>query len=76
MYKKRVKGRSVGGQTREKTCGMQSDIGTVVMIHDNGKGYEVEFFTLKGKTRSVETLKASQVRSVKSNEVAHSRKIA
>ncbi|WP_226940561.1 MULTISPECIES: DUF4926 domain-containing protein [unclassified Imperialibacter] len=55
---------------------MQSDIGTVVMIHDNGKGYEVEFFTLKGKTRSVETLKASQVRSVKSNEVAHSRKIA
>jgi len=55
---------------------LKGDIGTVVMVHGNHEGYEVEFFTLKGKTRSVETLKASQVRSVKANEVAHSREIA
>ncbi|CAD5253723.1 MULTISPECIES: DUF4926 domain-containing protein [unclassified Imperialibacter] len=55
---------------------VKGDIGTVVMIHDNRKGYEVEFFTLMGKTRSVETLKGNQVRSVKANEVAHSREIA
>ncbi|WP_339812014.1 DUF4926 domain-containing protein [uncultured Imperialibacter sp.] len=54
----------------------KGDIGTVVMIHDNRKGYEVEFFTLMGKTRSVESLKANKVRPVKANEVAHSREIA
>ncbi|MEQ9102543.1 MAG: DUF4926 domain-containing protein [Imperialibacter sp.] len=51
---------------------VKGDIGTVVMIHDNKKGYEVEFFTLMGKTRSVETLNTSQVKAVKANEVANS----
>ena len=52
------------------------DIGTVVMIHEKGKGYEVEFFTLPGETLGVETLRRDQVRPVEADEVAHVRKIA
>lgn len=52
------------------------DIGTVVMIHEKGKGYEVEFFTLHGETLGVETLHSNQVRPVEADEVAHVRKIA
>ncbi len=54
---------------------MHGDIGTVVMMHDSGKGYEVEFFTLDGKTLTVETLFADQVRKVETDEIAHVRKI-
>ena len=52
------------------------DLGTVVMIHEGGKGYEVEFFTLHGETLSVETLRSHQIRPVGTDEVAHVRKIA
>ena len=55
---------------------MKGDIGTVVMIHGKNEGFEVEFFTLEGSTRSVETLSPAQIRMVKSNEVAHVREIA
>lgn len=54
----------------------RGDIGTIVFIHNNHEGYEVEFFTLDGATRSVETLKSSDVRAVNANEVAHARGIA
>lgn len=54
----------------------KGDIGTIVLIHNNHEGYEIEFFTLDGATRSVETVKASDVRAVKANEVAHARGIA
>ncbi len=54
----------------------QGDVGTVAMIHHNGKGFEVEFFTLEGKTLAIETLLAHQVRAVEADEVAHVRKIA
>ena len=49
------------------------DIGTVVMIHDGGKGYEVEFFTVNGKTFDVVTVEAAQVRAVNNNELLHAR---
>jgi len=54
----------------------EGDIGTVVMIHGDYEGFEIEFFTLMGKTRSVETLSKGDVRSIGPNEVASSRKIA
>ncbi len=38
------------------------DVGVVVMIHQEGAGYEVEFFTLDGKTFDVVTVEQSQVR--------------
>jgi hypothetical protein len=55
---------------------MTGDIGTVVMIHAAGQGYTVEFVTLGGKTIAVETLTATQVRAVGSDEIAHVRQRA
>jgi hypothetical protein len=52
------------------------DIGTVVLVHDEGKGYEVEFVTLDGDTVAVATLRAEQVRPVQHDEIAHARSIA
>lgn len=53
----------------------RGDVGTVVMIYDEGEGYEVEFFTLDGETYTVETLLADQIRTVKKNEVTHVREL-
>lgn len=52
------------------------DIGTVVLIHGEGKGYEVEFMTLDGETIAVSTLRADQVRRAHADEIAHARPIA
>ena len=52
------------------------DIGTVVLVHDEGKGYEVEFMALDGKTIAVATLRGEQVRAVQHDEIAHARSIA
>lgn len=49
------------------------DIGTVVMVHRGGEGYEVEFFTVSGKTFDVVTVTAAQVRAVHHNELLHAR---
>ena len=51
------------------------DIGTVVLVHGEGKGYEVEFVTLDGETIAVVTLRAEQVRAVQHDEIAHARSI-
>lgn len=54
--------------------GLQAgDIGTVVLIHNAGAGYEVEFVTLDGETLVVATVLAAQVRSAMSKEIAHAR---
>jgi hypothetical protein len=52
------------------------DIGTVVLVHGEGKGYEVEFMTLDGETIAVSTLQSDQVRPVHHDEIAHARSIA
>ena len=49
------------------------DIGTVVLVHQSGRGYEVEFLTLDGKTIGVTTLMADEIRPIGSREVAHAR---
>lgn len=41
------------------------DIGTVVLVHGEGRRYEVEFMTLDGETIAVSTLRADQVRRVR-----------
>jgi hypothetical protein len=51
------------------------DVGTVVMTHQNGEGFEVEFITLDGKTVAVETLLRHQVRPIRRGEIAHVREI-
>lgn len=54
----------------------RGDIGTVVLIHEKGKGYEVEFTTLDGETIAIVTLAADQVRPSKPKEIAHVRDLA
>ena len=51
----------------------RGDIGTVVLIHGDGKGYEVEFVSLDGETMAVVSLLPSQVRPIGRREIAHSR---
>ena len=54
--------------------GLQAgDIGTVVLVHQNGKGYEVEFVALDGETIAVVSLNPPQVRSIKRREIANVR---
>jgi len=54
----------------------RGDIGSVVLVHEGGKGYEVEFTTLDGETIAVVTLNAKQVRHSKPREIAHVRGLA
>lgn len=54
-------------------CG---DIGTVVLIHGEAKGYEVEFTTLDGEPVAIITLLVSQVRLAHEREIAHAREMA
>lgn len=49
------------------------DVGTVVLVHEGGKGYEVEFVTLEGETHAVATVTAGDVRPIDRNEIAHAR---
>lgn len=52
------------------------DIGTVVLVHEGGRGYEVEFVTLAGDTYAVTTVTADQVRPIDRHEIAHARSVA
>jgi hypothetical protein len=54
----------------------RGDIGTVVLVHRDHKGYEVEFVTLDGETVAVISLYPSQVRPIAHREIAHARPVA
>lgn len=54
----------------------RGDVGTVVLVHERGDGYEVEFTALDGETIAVVTLSNEQVRAVGSGEIAHARGLA
>ena len=41
------------------------DIGTVVFVYKQQKGYEVEFMTLTGETVAVVSVLPSQIRSIR-----------
>ena len=43
------------------TSYVKGDVGTVVTIYPDDKGYEVEFFALDGSTLGVETVMTSQL---------------
>jgi hypothetical protein len=51
------------------------DLGTVVLVHPGGAGYEVEFMTLDGETVAVVSLRSSQVRPIGRHEIAHARRV-
>ena len=52
------------------------DVGTVVMVHQNSRGYEVEFATFTGETIAVVTLASDSVRPLRQRELAHAREVA
>lgn len=54
----------------------QGDLGTVVLVHAGGRGFEVEFVTLDRETVAVVTLMADQVRPINRHEIAHAREVA
>ena len=54
----------------------QGDIGTVVMVHQKGRGYEVEFITLDGETVAIVSLLAGQLRPIGRREIAQARVMA
>jgi hypothetical protein len=51
------------------------DVGTVVHIHKEGAGYEVEFMTLTGETVAIVTLLAGHVRPLNRRDLAHTREL-
>ncbi len=53
----------------------KGDLGIVVLVHANSKGYEVEFSTLDGDTITVVTLNSEDVREIRKHEIAHARVI-
>lgn len=56
--------------------GLQAgDLGTVVLVHQNGKGYEVEFVALDGESLAVISLFANQVRPIREREIAKARPV-
>jgi hypothetical protein len=52
------------------------DIGTVVLVHRGGEGYEVEFMTLDGDTIAIVTLDADQVKPERGEAVPHARPVS
>lgn len=54
----------------------KGDMGAVVNVYNNGKAAEVEFVTAAGRTVALVTLKASDVRDTKQNDILHVRGFA
>lgn len=52
------------------------DVGTVVMVYDGGRGYSVEFTTLRGDTVAVATVASAVIRPVMKGEMVHARAVA
>ena len=52
------------------------DIGTVVLVHQEGLGYEVEFIAIAGKPLAIVSLFNSQVRAIGDREIAQARVLA
>lgn len=52
------------------------DAGTVVHVHPDNAGYEVEFMTLGGQTIAVVTVMAAQLRCITGRDIVHVREPA
>ena len=54
----------------------EGDIGTVVLVHKGGTGFEVEFAMLDGASLGVVTVDKTAVGLVSGREIAHVRQVA
>jgi hypothetical protein len=52
------------------------DVGTAVMVYNDGEAFEVEVMTLDGGTFALETLLAADLRPARGVEIAHAREVA
>ena len=54
----------------------RGDVGTAVLLHDNGAAFEVEFVGYDGHTVALVTLEKAQVRSLRAGDIPHARQLA
>ncbi len=54
----------------------KGDVGTIVLVHNDGEGYEMEFVALDGETVALAQVRVSQVRPVARREIIHARAVA
>ena len=51
------------------------DVGAVVMVHQDGAAFEVEFIGLDGKTIALLTLPADAIRPIRAGEIPNARQV-
>ena len=54
----------------------KGDLGAVVLVHDDGAAYEVEFVTADGYTAALLTLMPADVRLMSGSEILNARPLA
>ena len=54
----------------------RGDVGTIVHVYADGRGYEVEFVDGGGETVALITVEANDVRPIESGELLHARRTA
>ena len=54
----------------------KGDLGAVVLCHEGGQDYEVEFVTADGKTVALLTLSGADIRLRQDREILHVRELA
>ena len=52
---------------------VSGDVGTVVAVHQEGRGYTVEFMALNGETLAIVTVPAVDIRAARQREIPHVR---
>jgi len=54
---------------------LRGDVGTAVLVHGNGEGFEVEFVGYDGHTVALLTLERGQVRPLQTHDIPHAREL-
>jgi hypothetical protein len=54
---------------------VRGDVGTAVLVHGNGKAFEVEFVGYDGHTVALLTLERAQVRTLQTRDIPHAREL-
>lgn len=55
---------------------VRGDVGTAVLVHGDGAGFEVEFVGYDGHTVALLTLARNQVRLLDTHDIPHARELA
>lgn len=53
----------------------RGDVGTAVLVHGGGEGFEVEFVGYDGHTVALLTLEHTQVRPLRASDIPHAREL-